>query len=165
MILFLYTFFIFWHTKTEVKKMDEKKYNTIADRHKPKGHLLKNCFFAFIFGGSIAVIGQFLLEFYMFWFDIGQQEATPWMIITIVVVTCLLTGLGLFDKIANIAGAGTFIPITGFANSMSSAALEGKSEGFIQGIGSNIFKYGGCVITYGIVSSFIFGIIRYVFKI
>ena len=97
--------------------------------------------------------------------NVGQAEATAPMIITIVIVTCFLTGFGIFDKIAKIAGAGTFIPITGFANAMCSAALESKSEGLIQGIGSNIFKFGGCVITYGIVSSFVFGVIRYVLKI
>ena len=111
------------------------------------------------------MIGQFLLEFYMELLNVGQEKASAPMIITIVFITCLLTGLGVFDKIAKHAGAGTFIPITGFANAMSSAALESKSEGLIQGIGSNIFKYGGSVITYGIVSSFIFGVIRYVFKI
>lgn len=145
--------------------MDETKYNKIADSCKPKSSIVKNCIKAFVFGGFIAVIGQFLLEFYMELLNVGQEKATAPMIITIVFITCLLTGLGVFDKIAKHAGAGTFIPITGFANAMSSAALESKSEGLIQGIGSNIFKYGGSVITYGIVSSFIFGVIRYVFKI
>lgn len=145
--------------------MDETKYNKIADSCKPKSHILKNCIFAFVSGGVIAVIGQFLLEFYMEWLNVGQTGATTPMIITIVIITCFLTGFGVFDKLAKYCGAGTFIPITGFANAMSSAALESKSEGLIQGIGSNIFKFGGCVITYGIVSSFIFGVIRYVFKI
>lgn len=145
--------------------MNIDQYNKIADQCKPKSHIVKNCINAFIFGGIIAVIGQFLLEFYMNVMDVGQKEATAPMIITIVIMTCILTGLGVFDKIAKHAGAGSFIPITGFANSMSSAALESKSEGLIQGIGSNIFKFGGCVITYGIVSSFVFGVIRYVFKI
>ncbi len=145
--------------------MNEIKYNEIADSCKPKSNILKNCINAFIFGGCIALIGQFLLEFYMYMLNVGQEKATAPMIITVVLITCLLTGLGVFDKIAKHAGAGTFIPITGFANAMSSAALESKSEGLIQGIGSNIFKYGGSVITYGIVSSFIFGVIRYVFHI
>lgn len=145
--------------------MDETKYNKIADSCKPKSSIVKNCINAFVFGGVIAVIGQFLLEFYMELLNVGQEKATAPMIITVVFITCLLTGLSVFDKIAKHAGAGTFIPITGFANAMSSAALESKSEGLIQGIGSNIFKYGGSVITYGIVSSFIFGVIRYVFKI
>ena len=145
--------------------MNKQQYDQLADQLKPKGHLLKNCFFAFLIGGIIGIIGQFLLEFYMKLLNVGITGATAPMIITIVIVTCLLTGLGIFDKLAKIAGAGTFIPITGFANAMSSAALESKSEGLIQGIGSNIFKYGGCVITYGVVSSFVFGVIRYVFKI
>ena len=145
--------------------MEVDQYNEIADQCKPKSNIVKNCIYAFIFGGIIAVIGQFLLQFYMNHLNVGQAEATAPMIITIVIVTCFLTGFGIFDKIAKIAGAGTFIPITGFANAMCSAALESKSEGLIQGIGSNIFKFGGCVITYGIVSSFVFGVIRYVLKI
>ena len=145
--------------------MYEQHYNQLADKVKPKSHLLKNSLCAFLIGGLIGMIGQFLLEFYMKVLNVGITGATAPMIITIVIVTCLLTGLGIFDKLAKFAGAGTFIPITGFANAMSSAALESKSEGLIQGIGSNIFKYGGCVITYGVVSSFIFGVIRYVFKI
>ncbi len=145
--------------------MNEQHYNQLADKVKPKSNLLKNGLCAFLIGGLIGMIGQFLLEFYMEVLNVGITGATAPMIITIVIVTCLLTGLGIFDKLAKFAGAGTFIPITGFANAMSSAALESKSEGLIQGIGSNIFKYGGCVITYGVVSSFIFGVIRYVFKI
>lgn len=145
--------------------MNEQHYNQLADKVKPKSYLLKNSLCAFLIGGLIGMIGQFLLEFYMKVLNVGITGATAPMIITIVIVTCLLTGLGIFDKLAKFAGAGTFIPITGFANAMSSAALESKSEGLIQGIGSNIFKYGGCVITYGVVSSFIFGVIRYVFKI
>lgn len=145
--------------------MNEQHYNQLADKVKPKSNLLKNSLCAFLIGGLIGMIGQFLLEFYMEVLNVGITGATAPMIITIVIVTCLLTGLGIFDKLAKFAGAGTFIPITGFANAMSSAALESKSEGLIQGIGSNIFKYGGCVITYGVVSSFIFGVIRYVFKI
>lgn len=145
--------------------MNEQHYNQLADKVKPKSNLLKNSLCAFLIGGLIGMIGQFLLEFYMKVLNVGITGATAPMIITIVIVTCLLTGLGIFDKLAKFAGAGTFIPITGFANAMSSAALESKSEGLIQGIGSNIFKYGGCVITYGVVSSFIFGVIRYVFKI
>ncbi len=145
--------------------MNVEKYNEIANSCAPKKNVLKNCIKAFVVGGIIALIGQFLLKFYMNLFNIGLNEATVYMVVTIVIVCCFLTGFGVFDKLASFSGAGTFIPITGFANSMSSAALEGKSEGLIQGIGSNIFKYGGCVITYGIVSSFVFGVIRYVLKI
>lgn len=84
------------------------------------------------------------------------------MIITLIFIAAVLTGLGVFDRLANIGGAGTFIPITGFSNAMTSCALEGKSEGLVTGIGSNIFKLGGAVITFGIVASFILGGLRYV---
>ena len=84
------------------------------------------------------------------------------MIITMVLIASILTGLGIYDRLGAKCGAGTFIPITGFANAMTSSAMEGKSEGLVTGIGANIFKLGGCVIMFGIVSSFILGGIRYV---
>ena len=98
-------------------------------------------------------------------YDISQKEATPMMTITLVFISCLLTGLGIYDKLAQKAGAGTFIPITGFANSMTSSALEAKSEGLVTGIGANMFKLGGTVITFGIVASFVLGGIRYVISL
>jgi SpoVA protein. len=84
------------------------------------------------------------------------------MIVTIIFISCVLTGLGIFDKIAKHAGAGSFIPITGFANAMTSAALESKTEGIVLGIASNMFKLGGAVITFGIVAAYVMGVIRYV---
>ena len=98
-------------------------------------------------------------------FDIKEKEATPMMIITIVLAAAILTGLGIYDRIGKKAGAGTFIPITGFSNSMTSSALEAKSEGLVTGIGANMFKLGGTVITFGIVASFILGGIRYVISL
>ena len=110
----------------------------------------------------MGVIAQGVLDFYMNILDVSEKDATPMMVITLVFVACLLTGLGLYDNIAKHAGAGTFIPITGFANSMTSSALDSKTEGLIMGIGSNMFKLGGTVITYGIVSASLLGVIRYV---
>ena len=95
----------------------------------------------------------------------NEKDATPMMIITLVFIACLLTGLGIYDKIAKNAGAGSFIPITGFANSMASSAMDSKSEGLVLGIASNMFKLGGTVITFGIVSSSLLGVIRYVFTL
>ncbi|MCD7807787.1 MAG: stage V sporulation protein AC [Erysipelotrichaceae bacterium] len=145
--------------------MDNKKYNQLAQSMKPKSHKIKNSFNAFIYGGIIGAIAQFILECYMTIYDIDELGAVPMMSITLVFIACLLTGLGLYDNIAKHAGAGTFIPITGFANSMTSAALDSKSEGLILGIGANMFKLGGTVITYGIVSSSLLGVIRYVFTL
>lgn len=143
--------------------MDRKEYDQLAEELKPQGHCVKNALNAFLYGGVIGAIAQGVLEFYMNIYQCSEKEATPMMIITLVFISCLLTGLGLYDKIAKNAGAGTFIPITGFANSMASSALDCQSEGLVLGIGSNMFKLGGTVITYGIVSSALLGVIRYVF--
>ena len=145
--------------------METSKYNQIAESLKPKKTVLKHCIYAFVYGGVIGVIGQFFLELYMNIFEINQQEATPMMIITIVLIAAILTGLGIYDRLGKKAGAGTFIPITGFANSMTSSALEARSEGLVTGIGANMFKLGGTVITFGIVASFVLGGIRYVISL
>ena len=145
--------------------METSKYNQIAESLKPKKTVLKHCIYAFVYGGAIGVIGQFFLELYMNIFEINQQEATPMMIITIVLIAAILTGFGIYDRLGKKAGAGTFIPITGFANSMTSSALESRSEGLVTGIGANMFKLGGTVITFGIVASFVLGGIRYVISL
>lgn len=145
--------------------METSKYNQIAESLKPKKTVLKHCIYAFVYGGAIGAIGQFFLELYMNIFEINQQEATPMVIITIVLIAAILTGLGIYDRLGKKAGAGTFIPITGFANSMTSSALEAKSEGLVTGIGANMFKLGGTVITFGIVASFVLGGIRYVISL
>lgn len=145
--------------------METSKYNQIAESLKPKKTVLKHCIYAFVYGGAIGAIGQFFLELYMNIFEINQQEATPMMIITIVLIAAILTGFGIYDRLGKKAGAGTFIPITGFANSMTSSALEAKSEGLVTGIGANMFKLGGTVITFGIVASFVLGGIRYVISL
>ena len=142
--------------------MSEKDFNQLADTLKPKPKYLKNCLNAFIFGGSIGLIGQILIRFYMNIFEMTEKEAATPMIVTIIFISCVLTGLGIFDKIAKHAGAGSFIPITGFANAMTSAALESKTEGIVLGIASNMFKLGGAVITFGIVAAYVMGVIRYV---
>ena len=114
--------------------MNTSKYNKIAEQLKPSKQVGKHCLSAFIYGGIIGAIGQGILEFYMMIFDVNEKEATPMMIITIVLIAAILTGLGVYDRIGKKAGAGTFIPITGFSNSMTSSALEAKSEGLVTGI-------------------------------
>lgn len=145
--------------------MDRKEYDQLAEELKPSGHKVRNGLNAFLYGGVMGAIAQGVLELFMNIYHCSEKDATPMMSITLVFVACLLTGLGIYDNIAKHAGAGTFIPITGFANSMSSSALDSKSEGLILGIGSNMFKLGGTVITYGIVSSALLGVIRYVFTL
>lgn len=140
--------------------MKQKKYQEIVDRYKIKENRLKNGIIAFIIGGLMGMIGNLLVEFYSYIFDIPSKLASTYMIITLIFIGCLLTCLGFFDKMVNFAKAGLLIPITGFAHSMQSAGLEYKKEGLVTGIGANIFKLAGTVIVFGIVSAYVFGIVR-----
>lgn len=140
--------------------MDSKKYQEIVDRYEIKENRLKNSIIAFLVGGLMGMIGNLLVDFYSYIFDIPSKIASTYMIITLIFIGCLLTCLGIFDKMVNFAKSGLLIPITGFAHSLQSAALEYKKEGLITGIGANIFKLAGTVILFGIVSAYVFGIVR-----
>lgn len=142
--------------------MNDKMIQDTSKKHMPPSKKGKRAFIAFVSGGFLAVLAQLLMMGYMTWFELEKDTATAVTIVTIIFVTALLTGLGIFDKIAQVCGAGAFIPISGFANALTSCAMEGRSEGPIYGIGSNMFKLAGSVLTYGIVSAFVFGMIRYV---
>ena len=140
--------------------MEKQNYKKIVDRHKPTEDRLMNAIVAFFIGGLIGAIGQLLIEFYSSWLQIPTQEASSFMIVTLIFVSCLFTALGFFDKWVKFAKCGLIIPITGFAHSMTSAAIEYKKEGFVTGLGANMFKLAGTVILYGVVSAYIFGFIR-----
>lgn len=133
--------------------------NQIIKENKPKPSI-KNLVMAFIGGAIISVLGQFIIELIVFYTDMSKTEAVTPMLIIVIGLTCLLTGLGVYDKLSKIFGAGLFIPITGFANSMCSSALESKREGLIYGIGSNMFKLAGSVIVYGVVTTFLVSLLR-----
>lgn len=141
--------------------MEIKRYEEIVKKHKPKENRVKNALIAFLVGGSIGIIAEVLTNIYTIIFHMPSKDASGLMLITIIFVACLFTALGFFDKLVTFARCGLIIPITGFAHSMQSAALEYKKEGPIYGIGSNIFKLSGSVILYGIVSAWLFGIIRF----
>lgn len=143
--------------------MNIEQYNQLADSIKPTVPYISNSIHAFISGGIIGISGQLILDFYINILSFEYNQAVSLMSITIVLIASLLTGLGVYDKLAKKAGAGLFIPITGFANAMTSCAMDAKTEGLIFGIGSQMFKLAGSVITYGIVSSSLLGVIRYVF--
>ena len=136
------------------------KYKDLVNKKSPKEDILRNCIVSFVVGGTIGLLGQLIVDIYMKLFDITNKTASTFMIVTLIFIGCLLTCLGFFDKVIHKARCGLLIPITGFANSMQSAALEYKKEGFVTGIGANMFKLGGTVIIYGVVSSYIFGLIR-----
>ena len=141
--------------------MERKLYEKIVMNHKPKEHRMENAFIAFIIGGLMGILGELLIELYSYYLNISSSDAAIFMIITLIFLASLFTALGFFDKLVNFCRCGLIIPITGFAHSMTSAAIEFKKEGYVTGLGANIFKLAGTVILYGIVSAYIFGIIRY----
>lgn len=141
--------------------MDKKKLQDTAAKHSPAKHKGRNAFIAFVSGGALAVIAQIFMTLCMNMFGVDEKSAVSITVVTVILVTSLLTGFGVYDKAAQKCGAGLFIPISGFANSLTSCALEGKTEGFIYGIGGNMFKLAGSVLTYGIAAACVFGTIRY----
>ena len=140
--------------------MERSEYKKIVDNHTKNINKTRNAFIAFIIGGFMGVLGNFLVDAYSFYFDLSSKDASVFMIITLVFLGCFLTCLGFFDKWVNFAKCGLIIPITGFAHAMMSAALEYRKEGVVTGIGSNMFKLAGSVIIYGVVSAYIFGLLR-----
>lgn len=141
--------------------MDKKKYQKIVDKHKPTESRGLNLLIAFVVGGIVGALGQFLIEFYSYYLNISTKDASTFMIVTLIFFATLFTALGFFDKWVTFAKCGLIIPITGFAHSMASAGIEYKKDGPIYGLGSNLFKLSGSVILYGIVSAWAFGLIRY----
>ena len=140
--------------------MIQKRYNKIVKKHTPKEDRLKNAAVAFLVGGFMGIIGEGLVELYGYAFNISSSEASIYMIITLIFFGCLFTCFGWFDTVVNFAKCGLIVPITGFAHAMQSAALEYKGEGFVTGIGANMFKLTGSVIVFGVVSAYTFGLIR-----
>lgn len=134
-------------------------------KSEPKRPILKNCIRAFFVGGSICLFAQILMSIFKDGFSLEKDYANTLAVTIMVFLGALLTGLGIYDRIGQFAGAGSIVPITGFANSMTSAALESKSEGMVLGIFTNMFKLAGSVIVVGIISAFIFGTIRYLLGI
>lgn len=139
---------------------ENKKYQQKVDQYSPKSPVFKNVISAFLIGGLICTIGQGILMLIKM-ADVGAEQATAWTSIIMVFLGALLTGIGWYDNIAKYAGAGTLVPITGFANAIVSPALEYKTEGYITGVAAKMFIIAGPVIVYGIVSSTILGLIRY----
>jgi len=140
--------------------MDEKKYAKLEQEISPKTPLMRNIIFAFLTGGTICLIGQFVSLFYMTYFDFTERTASNPTIATMIFFAMLLTGFGLYKKIAQFGGAGSAVPITGFGNAVISAAIEHKTEGYVLGVGGNIFKLAGSVILFGVFSAFVVALIK-----
>ena len=142
--------------------MEKRKYQGIVKKYTPKENRIYNGLVAFVVGGFMGVLGEILMELYSYYLNIPTKEASVFMIVTLIFIGCLFTCLGFFDRVVHFAKCGLIIPITGFAHAMQSAALEYRKEGMIMGIGSNMFKLAGSVIVFGVVSAYVFGLIRYI---
>lgn len=136
-------------------------YANYADKRSKKSPLILDCLRAFLVGGLICSIGQGFTELYTA-LNVSEETVKILVPVTLIFITALLTGLGIFDNIAKFAGAGTLVPITGFANAVSSPAIDCKSEGFILGVGAKMFTVAGPVIVYGTVASVIYGVIYWI---
>ena len=141
--------------------MKNNKYERIANKYKAEETRGRNALIAFVVGGLIGMLGEGIIELLCCYTHIARNEASTFMIIILIFIASLSTALGFFDKLVTKFKCGILIPITGFAHSMTSATLDYKREGFIYGIGSNMFKLAGSVILYGVVSAWFFGMIRY----
>ncbi|MFS0839703.1 stage V sporulation protein AC [Paenibacillus sp. UNC499MF] len=143
--------------------LTQQQYQAIAKKNEPKRPVVANCIRAFIVGGFICIIGQALMMLFEKVFGFSKEAASNPTVAVLILLSVILTSLGVYDKIAQWAGAGTAVPVTGFANSMCSAAIEHRSEGLILGTASNMFKLAGSVIVFGVVAAFFVGIFILIF--
>lgn len=143
-------------------KVKEKKYNELVNQKTPPSTLFKDICLSFLIGGIFCVVGQ-LISFYIQTFELSREDVGSLTSASMIFIGALLTGIGVYDNIANFGKAGTLVPITGFANSIVSPAMEYKSEGFVLGVGAKMFVIAGPVLVYGITASVIYGVIYYFF--
>ena len=136
------------------------QYQQLEQKHEIKRPVLKNCVKAFFVGGLICLIGQAISYFYIYYFDFTEQTAGNPTVATMVFISMLLTGFGVYDHIGQFAGAGSAVPVTGFGNSVISAAIEHRTEGYVLGVGGNMFKLAGSVILFGVFSAFIVALLK-----
>ena len=141
--------------------MTPKEYSKLIKSLEPKSPLLKDCVFAFLIGGTICAIGQLIMNGYVA-MGLNKTDAGTATSMTMVALSALLTGFSLYDNIAKYGGAGTLVPITGFANAITAPAIEYKTEGFILGVGAKMFTIAGPVIVYGVSASVVYGLIYWI---
>ena len=141
--------------------MTEKEYGKLVEDMAPKSPIFRDCFNAFWIGGLICCVGQFFLNWYQS-LGLSKETAGTACSVTLVAISALLTGLSLYDNIAKFAGAGTLVPITGFANAIAAPAVEFKTEGFILGVGAKMFTIAGPVIVYGVSAGVVYGVIYWI---
>lgn len=149
--------------KEKKLNMTPEEYKTYSKDREPQRPVFKNCIRAFLVGGIICTIGQFLQWFFITFFNFTEKNAGNPASAILIIISVLLTGFGVYDHIAQWAGAGTAVPITGFANSIASPAIEHKTEGYVLGVGGNMFKLAGSVIAFGVFSAFVVALVKIVF--
>ena len=144
--------------------MNKSEYKEYARRTEPRSPVAKNAALAFTSGGAICCAGQGFFDLYTY---LGADEKTARLLVpcTLILVAVILTGIGVYDSIAKHAGAGTLVPITGFANAVASPAIDARAEGMITGVGAKIFTVAGPVILYGVLASVIYGLVFYLIRI
>lgn len=145
--------------------IEKKTYKKYAAAHAPTSPIIKDCTMAFLIGGLICAVGQGLLLLYRDALGISQKDAGTLVSVTLIFVAALLSGLGLFEKIAKHAGGGTLVPITGFANSVVSPAIDSKSEGLVLGVGAKIFTVAGPVLLYGTLAGAVWGVVYWIMSL
>ena len=141
--------------------MTEKEYGKLVKSMEPKSPVWKDCLFAFIIGGLICTLGQVFIHLYA-GLGLDKTNSSTAASMSLVLLSALLTGLSLYDNIAKYAGAGTLVPITGFANAIAAPAVEFKTEGFILGVGAKMFTIAGPVIVYGVSASVVYGFMYWI---
>lgn len=140
--------------------LDPQQYQTLEKQYETKRPVLKNCIKAFFVGGLFCLVGQAFNYFYIYFFNFTEQTASNPTVATMVFISMLLTGFGIYDHIGQFAGAGSAVPVTGFGNAVVSAAIEHRTEGFVLGVGGNMFKLAGSVILFGVFSAFVVALIK-----
>lgn len=138
----------------------QQEYQAFAKAREPQRPVLLNCIRAFLVGGLICLLGQFIADFFIWNFDFTERTAGNPTVAILILLAVILTSLGVYDHIAQWAGAGTAVPVTGFANSIAAAALEHRSEGFVLGVGGKMFKLAGSVIVFGVVAAFLVALVK-----
>lgn len=139
-------------------------YRRFADAHAPHSPLGKNCLRAFAVGGTICVLGQLIRTFWSACARLNAADAGTMTSVTLVFFAALLSGIGVFDRIAKFAGAGTLVPITGFSNAVVSPAIDSRAEGLVLGVGAKIFTVAGPVLLYGTLAGGVWGVVLWILK-
>lgn len=143
--------------------MNKERYKELTSKIVPEENKTKNGIIAFLTGGLIGFLGQVIVTVLENNFNVAHKDATTIMIVILIFLASLSTAMGFFDNLVSKARAGLIVPITGFAHAMTSSMIDYKKEGLVTGIGSNAFKLTGSVILYGVLSTYVFGIVRYLF--